>query len=686
MNTQEYQAMIRRAQEEVVAHPRRYYFRLALWEMLGNAYILLVMTLLVVAAVQLVGIVNRFPATVANMEGAVAAIFTVFVIGKALFKLERFQEGVVMTPENAKALCEFVEETRLAVKCPPVQRIVLHGFYNCAIEEQPKWWGIFGPWQNQLIVGLGMLQALTVEEFRAILAHELGHISSQHGRFGCRAVGVYNRWRRIRKDMHKMSPIAKLLLGRFSAWYELKLAANFTGEARRHELDADKFAADAVGAQAVVRALFSAIIKGEYLEASWQRLDELCKEQPEPPEDLFVRLENDLANPVTTDTARALLEHGWRENDVECDHPSEYERAKALLPDVNVDDPTEIVERIVRDWRVEKSAARVLLGERLPEFYKQLTDQWRERRAPRWKSEHDEHQQKLARLAQLDAVAQAGGLSEQEAIARADLAFSLGDVDKAIETMKTLCAQDDEADEAHYRLGDYLLFKGDEEGVRHLQKAAQLNEALATGVYEKIYEHYMRCGLDSKAQEALALYGQASSKLAESRRKFATIGDDAQFEHADLDRQDADEVCATLYKDERVQQAYVVVRSLPEILGDYEIVIVLKLGRPWWHFAYKPWVQAGLKRVRAGFEGTLLSWSYDWDSAPDSLRRACKQVPGALFYDRKIWAREGNKKAAGYELPDDPCGKILPVVKYAGWCFVLWTAIVFAALWWVRGR
>lgn len=43
--------------------------------------------------------------------------------------------------------------------------------------------GVLGWHVNYLILGLPLMQAVSPEQFRAIVAHELGHLSRNHSRF-----------------------------------------------------------------------------------------------------------------------------------------------------------------------------------------------------------------------------------------------------------------------------------------------------------------------------------------------------------------------------------------------------------------------------------------------------------------------------------------------------------------------
>jgi Zn-dependent protease with chaperone function len=53
---------------------------------------------------------------------------------------------------------------------------------NASVVQIPRL-GVFGWSRNYLTVGVPLLDAVTPEQFEAVLAHELGHLARAHGRF-----------------------------------------------------------------------------------------------------------------------------------------------------------------------------------------------------------------------------------------------------------------------------------------------------------------------------------------------------------------------------------------------------------------------------------------------------------------------------------------------------------------------
>ena len=67
--------------------------------------------------------------------------------------------------------------------------------FNACIVQIPRF-GLFGGARNYLVIGLPLMQTLTVEQFAAVLAHEYGHLSGAHGHFSAWIYRLRVTWSR----------------------------------------------------------------------------------------------------------------------------------------------------------------------------------------------------------------------------------------------------------------------------------------------------------------------------------------------------------------------------------------------------------------------------------------------------------------------------------------------------------
>ncbi|MFK4267860.1 M48 family metalloprotease [Streptomyces milbemycinicus] len=180
-------------------------------------------------------------------------------------------EGTVwVSRRRAPALWAAVEELAEGVGTAPPDAIRLTTEVNASVTEDASFLGLV-PGRRTLYLGLPLAVGLPPAELRAVLAHELGHFSRRHSRFGALAhrgsAGLAAACEAIRSaaaanDLVRMYTGGPLLLlrgyTRVFRWLTRPVR-------RRQELEADREAARVAGARTVADALRSA----SALEQGW---------------------------------------------------------------------------------------------------------------------------------------------------------------------------------------------------------------------------------------------------------------------------------------------------------------------------------------------------------------------------------------------------------------------------------
>ncbi|MGV9849958.1 M48 family metalloprotease [Streptomyces sp. NPDC003442] len=180
-------------------------------------------------------------------------------------------DAVTVTRRGAPELWRTVEELALEVGTRPPGHIKLTAEVNASVTEDAPLLGL-APGRRVLYLGLPLLAGLSPAELRAVLAHELGHYSGRHSRFGAvahrGAAGLVAARQAIQdasaaNDLVRLyAGVPLLLLGLYThvfRWLTRPVR-------RRQELEADREAARVAGPGAVADALCSTAA----LEAAWQ--------------------------------------------------------------------------------------------------------------------------------------------------------------------------------------------------------------------------------------------------------------------------------------------------------------------------------------------------------------------------------------------------------------------------------
>jgi Zn-dependent protease with chaperone function len=165
-----------------------------------------------------------------------------------------------------------IEDLRQKIQAPRIHRVVLDDSLNAAARTD-AWLGIFFP-KRTLILGVPLLMALSKAEVLAVIAHELGHFSRQHGRL---AHWVYRvRWKWGPMAVAVPDPEADDSIQNTLQHFAQSFLPYFINKSatwsRACELEADAAAARATSAQALISGLTKLAAFDEWHAQDGQRV------------------------------------------------------------------------------------------------------------------------------------------------------------------------------------------------------------------------------------------------------------------------------------------------------------------------------------------------------------------------------------------------------------------------------
>ncbi|MEW2505195.1 M48 family metalloprotease [Amycolatopsis sp. NPDC047767] len=227
-----------------------------------------VLVLVIVAAIVAIEVWAIRDSPSIGLRLAIIAVPAVYVLLQALFTIERSHDdgvsGLPVTPEAQPELWALVRELADAVGTRPPDEIYLVPQVNAAVNEQTRWLGLQVT-RRRLFIGAQLFAGLRIDQFRAVLGHELAHYSNRDTRFGGATYRGRQTIGRVVNGLNGTSWFGRMLRSLFHAYAKLYFAVSMR-VSRDQELAADAAAARVAG----TAAASSALREIEALALSWR--------------------------------------------------------------------------------------------------------------------------------------------------------------------------------------------------------------------------------------------------------------------------------------------------------------------------------------------------------------------------------------------------------------------------------
>lgn len=282
---QQFTQLVHHLEAYADAHPRLHRAKVVCFLILGYAYLIQILLLLVGLLGLLVGLVfsGHGQGGFVIVRLVIILLLPIYAILRALVIRLRPPEGIRLRLTDAPLLFAMIEKLRLSIRVPRLHQVMINRDFNAAVYQHPRL-GLFGWHRNYLMIGYPMLLALDTMQFKAVLAHELGHISRAHSRLGNWIYRVRASWGRLIESFEKNLIRGASLFLWFFRWYLPHFHVWSLILARDHEYEADRVSASVVGADACARALWVTQIHGAFLNSRFgeEMTRRACEGQPFP--------------------------------------------------------------------------------------------------------------------------------------------------------------------------------------------------------------------------------------------------------------------------------------------------------------------------------------------------------------------------------------------------------------------
>ena len=278
MTNAQFEALVHRLEGEARRDPSGYQFKVLLIAWLGNAYLGLMLLLIVgLLAALVAGIVVSKSAVAVKLLILVGAFL--WLVLRAIWVSVPPPLGMELAAANAPELFAMIDALRRQLGAPRFHHVLLTDDFNAAVVRSPRL-GIFGWPRNYLLIGLPLMKGLTVEQFKAVLAHEFGHLAKGHGRVSNWIYRQRVRWSRLMSTLEESGSKGTLLFKPFLNWFAPYFNAYSFPLARANEYEADATAVRLTSPRAAAAALTNVNVVGSYLsERYWPRIHKQADDQ-----------------------------------------------------------------------------------------------------------------------------------------------------------------------------------------------------------------------------------------------------------------------------------------------------------------------------------------------------------------------------------------------------------------------
>jgi Zn-dependent protease with chaperone function len=618
MTSEQWDALVRRLEDQAKENPGGYRLRVGLLAALGYAYILAALLLLAAAAVAVVLAVFASHTVILGKFLIPLAVLALIIFRALAVKIPP-PEGIPVERSRSPELWNLVDEVRARVAGPQVDELLMNGELNAGVIQIPRF-GPIGRSRNYLLVGLPLMYALTAQEFTAVIAHEFGHLSRSHGRFGSFIYRIRATWSRLLGALEVNRHWGQFLFRRFFGWYAPYFSAYSFALVRAHEYEADQAAADAAGPDAAATALAAITVADRYLgESYWPTVFRRMRTEPEPPMTAFSGMAVSLAEARIGDQRVGWLQKALREHAGTADtHPSLADRLTAL----GVVPPEAI---IAAQNGTAETAAQRFLGRAEADLAQQLDRDWRDSVAPSWEEDHGGHRESERRLAELEQKAK-HELSGEEFTEVAYLTAQLRDPDESIPVLEELLARDDDQAAAHFILGSLLLDRGEDRGLQHFDRAIVLAPDSTFAACERAIGYLTERGRHDQADDYRRRAGQRADLIESGHAERLRVGMRGPFEAHTLPPEEVERLREALSGFKKIKRAYVVRKRMRHLDDEFPMHLVFLFPGG---LVYDQQKIVNQVAESVPFDG--------WFFSPRSMsfkRRQLDKIPGAKIYER----------------------------------------------------
>jgi Zn-dependent protease with chaperone function len=479
-----------------------------------------------------------------------AVLFSIWILLRSLWIKVTPPEGYILKRNDFPELFAVLDKLSKQLKSLKIHEIILNKDLNAKVVQHPRL-GLFGWHKNYLILGYQLLLILPPEEMKAVLAHELGHLSGNHHRFNAWIYRIRMTWFRALSAFEQTDSWGGRLMRKFFNWYTPQFDAYSFAFARLNEYQADAISAAMTSADTATRALVNVHASAPYLDQRyWEKFLRSADDHERPPRAPFEGLNSFIRkNPLAREEMLERIKTAMQAETHYADtHPSLKDRVDALggAPQL----PTS----------PKLCAAEAWLGEKNKKIMHDFDRKWWNDNGDTWKKRHQYVTHARSRL-RLFTKTPPSDLNDDDLWNYAYWTNEFASSKAALPLFLAFQERHPDDPDAAYFIGMNLLNKGDAAGLDHL-RLARKNASLI--------EHVARAGYDFLAQrdqdEQANIWWRESVEQNQvflaARREREGITPDDELLYPEVDNGLLQQMIDNLKRQKQVRKAWLAQKSV----------------------------------------------------------------------------------------------------------------------------
>lgn len=560
----QFDSLIERTEKFARKHPILYRLQVALFAILGYGYLFIVLAFLLSPAILIIKLVilkQPFNSAAWVYLIMISIPGVQFAIGTlpALLRKNSLIYGTSLSRSQFPKLFSLIDELTTKVKVAPLKNVLISAEFNAAVIQVPKL-GICGWYDNYLILGLPLMASLSSDELRAVLAHELGHLSGNHSRFD----GWIYRLRQTLADTVKhMQQVnggnASIFIIPFVKWYIPFFNAYSFVLARIDEYDSDRCALEFVGAETCAVTLIKNKLVGDYISHMfWPQLYQQVEEQPKPPANAYTQLLTEILQPNNLQDSYKFLKKALNRKTNNLDtHPCLSERLKIL-------GYTSVSKHLIASAiKSQKSSAESLLGNKaLQEFILDLDNSWKQQVESSWRQRYAIVQEILQDIKALEYRESYGDLSLEDVWKLASWNLEINKEELAVQRLTQVLTMNSDHIGTHYLLGKILLEQDNLDGVQHLETALSKDMNLMNNSLQILYQFFWERGEVEKANYYRDRLDAFYEQLRKAKKERSLVRHQDTFCPHGFDKNETHKLRNQISQYSQVKEAFLVQKVL----------------------------------------------------------------------------------------------------------------------------